>query len=65
MPMLHKNCKEYEFTGLIWHLDGIVLWQEPQFQQKYYHLYGFLYLQILKRGDKALENYINLTNKYP
>ena len=22
---LHKNCKENEFTGLIRHLDGIVL----------------------------------------
>ena len=25
MPTLHKNCKEKEFTGLIRHLDGIVL----------------------------------------
>ena len=32
MPMLYKNGKENEFTGLIQHLDGIVLWQEPQFQ---------------------------------
>ena len=34
MPTLYKNCKENEFTGLIRHLDGIVLWQEPQFQKK-------------------------------
>ena len=25
MPILHKSCTEYEFTGLIRHLDGIVL----------------------------------------
>ena len=23
MPMLHKNCKENEFTGLIQHLNGM------------------------------------------
>ena len=45
MPTLHKNFKENECSGLIRHLDGIVLWHEPQFQYKYYHLYkGFLYL---------------------
>ena len=25
MSTIHKNCKENEFTGLIRHLDGIVL----------------------------------------
>ena len=35
MPKLHNNCKENEFTGVIPHLDGIVLQYQPQFQYKW------------------------------
>ena len=52
------NYNENEFTCLIRHLDGIVLWQEDSSNKNIIYMVFTKYLQILKRGGKALVNYI-------